>query len=250
MLWEPQKSLAVIQWHTCKKRKKRNWVLDTISDRAKHYNLQGITGHWTKKRNTEVRDWRSLNANKWSSGLASMLFWCLDLPVSSPTLAVTVEWFSLSLRENELGLEPLLVAWYHDLSAFSIPRQGARSNSWYPFTWLGACWTIPAPRGRRGWLPGEAVQPSYVLLINSCLHLFEQEKIATVLRLYCMKCDARQVWRRINTTSDRWHQWRACLRLGVFFHWIVFIFAWRDVWIASFRFTFWTSAGKQVIFST
>ena len=47
-----------------------------------------------------------------------MLFWCLDLPVSSPTLAVPVEWFSLSLRENELGLEPLLVAWYHDLSPF------------------------------------------------------------------------------------------------------------------------------------
>ena len=30
--------------------------------------------------------------------------------------------------------------------SFTIPRQGARSNGWYPFTWLGACWTIRAPR--------------------------------------------------------------------------------------------------------
>ena len=79
---------------------------------------------------------------------------------------------------------------------------------------------------------------------------FQQEAIITVLRLYCMKCDARQLWRWINTTSDRWHQWRSYLWLGVFFHWIFFIFAWRNVWIANFRFTFWTSAGKQVIFST
>ena len=41
--------------------------------------------------------------------------------------AVHVEWFSLSLRENELGLEPLLVVSFVFLS---IPRQGAR----YPFT--------------------------------------------------------------------------------------------------------------------
>lgn len=208
-----------------------------------------------KKRNTEVRDWRSLNANKWSSGLASMLFWCLDLPVSSPTLAVsgmvssfvTREWIGIGATPN------CLISRFVSLS---IPRQGARSNSWYPFTWLGACWTIPAPRATssEGWratrlAPRGGCSTSYVLLINCCLDLFEQEAIATVLRVYCMRCDARQVWRRINTTSDRWHQWRSCMRLGVFFHWIVFIFAWRDVWIASFRFTFWTSASKQVIFS-
>lgn len=108
---------------------------------------------------------------------------------------------------------------------------------------------VPRAGGRRGWLPGEAVQPPMFSWLIAVLHLFEQEAIATVLRVYCMRCDARQVWRRINTTSDRWHQWRSCMRLGVFFHWIVFIFAWRDVWIASFRFTFWTSASKQVIFS-
>lgn len=109
----------------------------------------------------------------------------------------------------------------------------------------------PRPEGWRATrlAPRGGCSTSYVLLINCCLHLFEQEAIATVLRVYCMRCDARQVWRRINTTSDRWHQWRSCMRLGVFFHWIVFIFAWRDVWIASFRFTFWTSASKQVIFS-
>ena len=98
-----------------------------------------------KKRNTEVRDWRSLNANKWSSGLASMLFWCLDLPVSSPTLAVSGMVSSFVKREwIGIGATPnCLISRFVSLS---IPRQGARSNSWYPFTWLGACWTIPAPR--------------------------------------------------------------------------------------------------------
>ena len=191
-----------------------------------------------------------------------MLFWCLDLPVSSPTLAVPVEWFSLSLRENELGLEPLLVTWYHDLSPFLSHDKARDRTADIP--------SHDSERVERYQLPGQPRSEGFSLkalagdevgslgrLFNlpmfswySCLHLFEQEAIANVLRLYCMKCDARQVCRRINTTSDRWHQWRSCLRLGVFFHWIVFIFAWRDVWITSFRFTFWTSAGKQVIFST
>ena len=46
------------------------------------------------------------------------------------TPAVHVEWFSLSLRENELGLEPLLVVLISRFVFLSIPRQGAR----YPFT--------------------------------------------------------------------------------------------------------------------
>ena len=167
-----------------------------------------------------------------------------------------MEWFSLSLRENELGLEPLLLAWYHDLSPFlshdkardltaDIPSHDSERAERYQLPGQ------PRPEGWRATrlAPRGGCSTSYALLINCCLHLFEQEAIATVLRVYCMRCDARQVWRRINTTSDRWHQWRSCMRLGVFFHWIVFIFAWRDVWIASFRFTFWTSASKQVIFS-
>lgn len=76
-------------------------------------------------------------------------------------------------------------------------------------------------------------------------------KIAGCISLCCFEASTRLCYRvkSENASGPRFDKswwWRSLL--GVFVHRIIFIFTWRDIRVTGLRFTFWTGAGKQIIF--